>query len=174
MENTEIWKSVPNYEGLYEVSNMGRVKSVERIVEMNGFKKLKKELISIGFKNKKYLAVRLYKNSIQRDFKVHQLVAMAFLGHTPDGTTKIVVDHINDNPKDNRLENLRLLTNRENVSRRGGTSKYVGVCWDKKAKKFKAEIYFNCKKNHLGHFNCETSAHIAYQKALNNYLKQTA
>jgi hypothetical protein len=166
MENTEIWKSVSNYEGLYEVSNMGRVKSVERIVEMNGFKKLKKELISIGFKNKKYLAVRLYKNSIHRDFKVHQLVAMVFLGHTPDGTTKIVVDHINDNPKDNRLENLRLLTNRENVSRRGGTSKYVGVCWNKENKKWQAEIYFNKKKKFLGSFDNEESAFFSYQNAL--------
>jgi ribosomal protein L15E len=72
---------------------------------------------------------------------------MAFLNHTPCGY-KIVVDHIDNNIKtDNRLENLQLITQRENVSKdiKNTSSKYIGVCWHKKAKKWRSSIQINGK-----------------------------
>jgi hypothetical protein len=94
---------------------------------------------------------------------VHQLVAMAFLNHTPCGMN-LVVDHINSNKLDNRVENLQLITQRENSSKdiKNKTSKYTGVSWCKHRGKWLSQIYLNKKTYNLGRFNCELSAHLAY------------
>ena len=162
--NIEIWKDIPNYEGLYQVSSFGRVKSL----------KFKKErILKAETKNKNYLKVCLRidnKNSIKT---VHQLVAIAFLNHTIN-KGKIVVDHIDNNKFNNCLENLQLISHRENISKdKKGTSKYTGVHWDKLNKKWMAKIQKMNKTKYLGLFNCETSAHIQYLKALRNISTQT-
>ena len=92
---------------------------------------------------------------------------MAFLNHEPCGM-KIVVDHINYNIKDNRLVNLRLITNRENTSHRKkkGSSKYTGVCWHKQNLNWVAYIQVKGKNISLGSYKTEYEAHLAYQKAL--------
>ena len=96
---------------------------------------------------------------------------MTFLNHNPDGHN-IVVDHINSNKLDNRLENLRLISNRENLilgkSLKNKTSKYTGVSFFKRDKKWRASIMINGKINNLGFFKDEYQAHLAYQNALNN------
>ena len=99
--------------------------------------------------------------------KNHVLVAMAFLGHVRNGHV-IVVDHINNNISDNRLENLQLITQRQNSSKdkNGYSSKYVGVYLKKKSGKWIAQIIINKKHNYLGIFNTEIEAHKAYEKAL--------
>lgn len=98
----EIWKDVPSYEGLYEVSSLGNIKSLRR------------NKILYPSKEHGYLKTSLRKDGKQRHFSIHQLVAMAFLGHEPCGH-KVVVDHINENKLDNRIENLQIITNKENV-----------------------------------------------------------
>lgn len=168
-QQEEIWKDIPGYEGLYQVSNLGNVKSLERIVLKNG----KYPFLSKGkiLKNnnigKGYLVVFLSKNGNVKMFQIHQLVAIAFLNHIPNGH-KIVVDHINNIRSDNRLENLQTITNRENLSKdkKGGTSKYVGVSWNKAMKKWKSQIRINGNRKHLGYFENELDAHNAYQKEL--------
>lgn len=112
MENQiEIWKDIPGYEEYYQVSNLGRVKSF----------KLKKITILKQYKNtNNYLVVTLHnkkKHFNPKKISVHLLVAMAFLNHKPNKTNEIVVDHINNIRFDNRLENLQLITNRENNSK---------------------------------------------------------
>ena len=137
----------------YKVSDLGDVFSVRNsiILKLDNRGGYKRISINIG-------------NGIKQ-YGVHQLVAMAFLGHRPDGTNKVVVDHINSNKSDNRLENLRLTTNRENLSRRGGASKYVGV--SRFRDKWMSTIRINNKLEYLGLYETEEEAHRAYIKRLN-------
>ena len=173
-QQKEIWKDIPGYEGLYQVSNLGNVKSLDReVIRKDGRvyffegKILKKNKGTKG-----YLCVNLYKKS-KKHFKIHKLVAMAFLNHTPCGY-KIVVDHINNINTDNRVENLQLTSNRENASkdRNNTSSKYTGVSWSKSKNKWRSYITINNKLKHLGYFKDEELAKLAYIKELEILNKQ--
>lgn len=175
MENQkEIWKDVPNYEGYYQVSNLGRVKSVKRIVHRSDGKiqTFKEKILKLANDSHGYLIVNLCKVGNQKVKKVHKLVAMAFLGHNPNGFNEIV-DHIDNNQFNNRLDNLQLTTVRHNSSKdkKWGTSKYTGVSWYKRDEKWAAGIMINGKSKNLGTFDTELEAHQAYQNALNNIIK---
>lgn len=110
----EIWKDIPNYEGLYQASNLGRVKSLERFRKgKNGSlvtikEKILKQQLVCG-----YYQIGLYKQSIQKFHQVHRLVWSAFNGPIPEGYE---VNHINEIKTDNRLENLNLMTHKENCN----------------------------------------------------------
>jgi hypothetical protein len=158
----EIWKDIPEYEGIYQISNLGNIKSLKF-----GKEKILKPYL-IGNKRRLYLGVRLRSEKKIKLFKVHQLVAMAFLHHFPC-CYKIVIDHKNNNQFDNRLSNLHIITNRENrikdIDKSKTSSKYIGVNFDNKRKKWIAYITFNGIKKHLGRFETEYEAHLEYQKA---------
>jgi hypothetical protein len=166
----EIFKDIPGYEGLYQVSNLGRVKSLPRKVCNHKGCHISKEKFLKPGKSKCYYSVVLSnpKLNIIQSKKVHQLVAMAFLGHQPDGTMNKVIDHINNDQSDNRLENLQITTNRENCSKdvKNKTSKYTGVSWCKQKRKWVVRMKINKKYLHLGYFNCESAASIVYQNKL--------
>ena len=101
----EIWKSIKGYEGLYEISSLGRVKNLN--YKGSGKEKiLKNTECSNG-----YLRVGLIKNGKTKMFRVHRLVAEAFIPN-PEG--KPCIDHINTIRNDNRIENLRWVTYEEN------------------------------------------------------------
>lgn len=157
----EIWRSVPGYEGLYEVSDQGNVASLN--YNRTGMRQLMKPNID----SKGYLVVVLWKDGKMKYRKVHQLVAMAFLEHVPNGY-EVVVDHINFDPADNRLDNLQLLSSRQNSARRKypGISKYQGVYWNKHTLAWRSQIMIGEKKYHLGYFASEEVAAYAYKKAL--------
>ena len=159
----EIWKDVIGLEGIYKISSIGRVKSFKYNKEK--FLKLQKA----GSKNKKYYKVTLHNKKINYEKYVHTLVAESFLNHKPNGYN-IVVDHINDDSLDNRLENLQLISQRENAYRNQNsyTSKYKGVCWSKKSNKWTSHIWINPIKKYLGLFENEYDAHLAYQNAVKN------
>ena len=164
----EIYLPVKNYEGLYEVSNLGNIKSLSRIVRHPLSDKLLKErLLKTPTSGNGYLVLNLLKNGKQKTRTVHQLVAEAFLGFVPNGST-LVVNHINFIRSDNRIENLEIVTMRENTNQKHlkSTSKYVGVCWNKTANKWRASIITNRNSKHIGYFTNEYDAHLAYQKAL--------
>lgn len=158
----EIWKDVVGYKGIYQVSNLGNVKVIR-----NGKNSIKKNGTS-----RQYLNVTLSSNGVRKTFRVHQLVAICFLNHKPDGTQNLVVDHINDNAHDNRLENLQIITSRENVSKKKGdyTSKYKGVCWHKATGKWRSKLSIKYKCYWLGIFNTEQEASEAYQNKLKEIL----
>lgn len=156
----EIWKSVPNYMG-YEVSNLGRVRSLDR-TSPKGYN-VKGKVLNQYYGGGGYLQVGLNK----RPFYVHQLVAIAFLGHVPNGRL-IVVDHMDNNKLNNNLNNLQVVTQRENASkdRRNKTSRFTGVSWYKWRKTWVVHIRVNGKNVTLGYFKNEIDAHNAYQKKL--------
>jgi len=162
----EIWKDIPNYEGIYQVSNLGNVKSLN----YNGTKK-ERTLKPAIVKNQNRYYVGLCKQKIVKKYKVHQLVAMAFLGHIPCGY-KLVVDHIDSNPLNNNLDNLQIVTQRENAYKTQGnySSKYKGVSWHKPSKKWRTRIYLNGKPISLGYFNNEEEASQVYQNKLKEIL----
>ncbi len=159
----EEFRDVPGYEGLYQVSNLGNVKSLSRLVKRCGYFLCKERILKNGLSKNGYYTVALSGKS----YYVHKLVAMTFLNHKPCGY-KLVIDHINDNQLDNRVENLQLVTQRENVCKTQGrySSKYKGVNWHKDHKKWMCSIYMNGKKKHLGYFDCELKAHLVYQNKL--------
>jgi len=162
----EIWKDVIGYENLYQISNLGRVKSLERIVNRPNSPYKKKEKILSEHLNNGYLIVSLCKNSIRKSRTVHQLVAVEFLNHKPNGMN-LVIDHINNIKTDNRVENLQIITQRENCSKeKRGNSKYTGIYFCKSTNKWKARIRINDKRKYLGYFINEIEASNAYQNEL--------
>ena len=168
MIKEEVWRDIPNYEGYYQVSNLGNVRSLERVViRRNNIKcsvKLlykKKNILKSG-----YLAVTLTKEGNPKTFTVHKLVAIAFLNHTPNGY-KIVIDHIDNDKLNNNADNLQLITNRKNSSKdRVGSSKYTGVCFHKGKQKWYSSIRINGNLVHLLSTNNEIKAKEMYDMAL--------
>lgn len=169
--NGEIWKDVPGYEGYYQVSDFGNVRSLDRFVHhLDGNTRFQSGRVLKPFDRAGYQSCALSINAIKRSYPVHQLVAMAFLNHTPNGHA-VVVDHINNTPSDNRLENLQLVSNRYNSSKdKKGTSKYTGVSWDSKTKKWIVRAFLNGRQINLGRFMDEIEAALAYQNALKDHL----
>lgn len=107
-ENTdkEIWKDIKGYEGMYQVSSEGRVKSLERIItDKNGHKRTTHgKIIKTRWLSKNnYLKVDLSRNGHYKEHYVHQLVANAFI---PNPDYDFHVRHKNKNKRDNRVENL--------------------------------------------------------------------
>jgi hypothetical protein len=154
------WVDVKNYEGRYKISNTGILVSIK-----NGKQKQLKGSIS----NKGYVQYTL--SCRQRNqynvYTAQQLVAMGFLNHEPCGL-KLVIDHINDNPLDNRLENLQIVSNRFNSCKTQGrySSKYKGVSKTSNGKRWRAGLTINNKSIYLGSFDCEVEAHKAYLNAV--------
>lgn len=155
----EIWKDIIGYEGLYQVSNFGNVKSF-----WFGKETILKQPLCKG-----YCQVSLYKDKKTKTIQVHQLVAIHFLNHKPDGF-KLVINHIDFNIRNNNVENLEIVTPRQNTNQKHlkSSSKYVGVYWHKQMKKWAACILINKKSKHLGFFKIEYDAHLAYEKELSN------
>lgn len=174
IKRNEIWKDIPDYEGYYQVSNLGNVKSVERIIlREDGFiAKYKSKNLSPDLSKHGYHRVVLSKNGKAKNILIHVLVAMAFLNHVPCGY-KIVVDHIDNNSLNNNINNLQLVSQRHNVSkekhRKVFTSSYLGVSFCKQTNKWRADINVKCKLKFLGRFNSELEASNTYQKALQFY-----
>jgi hypothetical protein len=166
----EIWKEVKNHEGIYEVSNVGRVKSLSRIVLKKGIYPFmcKEKILKLQTDKDGYITVSLTdENKIKKMRKVHQLVAESFLNHNPNGL-ELVVNHINFIKNDNRVENLEIVTARVNANKKHiqSASKYVGVTFRKSTGKWQSRIGIKFNRIYLGTFNTEIEAHEAYQKAL--------
>lgn len=123
----EIWKDVLGYEGYYQVSNLGRVKSLEREIWVGQIKKIKKETIMNLPKNTTgYLMVNLCVNKVRKKFLVHRLVASAFI---PNENNLPQINHKDENKENNCVENLEWCNNIynnnyglhcENISRANG------------------------------------------------------
>jgi len=168
----EIWKDVVNYEGVYSVSNLGRVKSLDRVVKFKNTKRpTKGRVLKNRIQQHGYYCVNLSYNGTKKNIEVHKLVAMAFLDHQPNGHN-IVVDHIDGNKLNNCECNLQLVSNRVNSSKDqkklNRTSEYIGVTWNKAVSKWKTHIRHKGKQYFIGYFKNEFEASVYYQNALRN------
>lgn len=167
----EEWRWIVGYEGMYQISNIGRVKSLKFGKE----KILKNRLNSVG-----YLFISLCKDGKQKQILIHQLVAQAFLNHVIDKYT-MVVNHIDGNKLNNRIDNLEVVTNRDNCSsskcfRKNQytfTSKYDNVCWNKKLNKWQSYILYNNIHYYLGLFKIEEDARDSSVLALSHIINGT-
>lgn len=112
-ENRE-WRDIPGYEGLYQVSNYGEVRSLPRITRNGTHIKGRMMRMAKTKKDRGYYFLGLSKDGRVKYHTVHKLVALAFIGPRMDG---MEVDHINEDVTDNRAENLRYLSPLDNKSR---------------------------------------------------------
>lgn len=111
----EIWKPIPGYEGLYSASNLGAIRSEDRIVKhySGGPKKLKGAILAPHTGTWGYLALTLCKENIRTKHRVHRLVLMAFVGEMPKSFDAC---HKDSNRTNNTLENLRWDTRKGNMA----------------------------------------------------------
>lgn len=164
----EFFKNIKGYEGYYQISNLGNIKSLERVLENNGnYRTLKERFKKQSLNSAGYLSTYLHKNGKRKYFQTHQLMAITFLNHIPTGVN-LVVNHINFDKLDNNICNLEVITQRKNTNKKHlkSTSKYTGVCWDSNNKKWKSQIVKNGKKKYLGLFKNEYDAYLSYKKEL--------
>ena len=107
----EIWKDIKGYEGLYQVSNLGRIKGVERYRQNHGkLQKVEEKIKNIRPKSNGYMVVDLYKDNKQKTVLVHRIVAENFICNHEKKQT---VNHVDGNVKNNNVENLQWATFRE-------------------------------------------------------------
>jgi hypothetical protein len=152
----EVWKIIPDFED-YQVSNFGNVLSLKRNIP----KILKKNNKTNG-----YISVSLSKKGFIKQFNIHILVATCFLNHK-SGSYERVVNHIDNNKKNNNIDNLEIISQRQNTSfKKKSSSKYIGVYWHIRDCVWGSQIHINKQKKHLGYFKTEIEASNAYQKAL--------
>lgn len=123
MDRNEVWRDVCGFEGFYQISNLGNIKSLDRYVShgVNGKKFIKGRMMKPHKIQKGYLQVTLRNGKKRRLVVVHRLVAEAFLPEPP--FDNMCIDHINMDKTDNRVCNLEWVTFKENTRR----------AWDKGA-----------------------------------------
>lgn len=165
----EQWRSVPGYEGFYEVSDEGRVRSVSRVVASvsGGRRMAAQEIKGRVSSNTGYRQVHLARCGRYWYTTAHHLVALAFGLLDQPGQ---VVDHINGVRTDNRLSNLRAATRQQNSQNRQGATKrsstgLLGAHYEQQTRKFKACIGVKGKYTTLGRFDTAEAAHAAYLDA---------
>jgi hypothetical protein len=110
----EVWKDIPNYEGYYQVSNYGRIKSLKREVqtERNYLLQIPKEMILKARCDSGYSRYEFCKDGVHKKTSAHRMEALAFIQNTED---KPFIDHIDGNKMNNCLYNLRWCTASENM-----------------------------------------------------------
>jgi len=152
----EVYKDIKGYEGLYKISNLGNIKNNKELI-------LKQSISLNG-----YCKINIYKDKKIKTIQVHQLVAESFLNHKICGH-KLVINHIDFDKTNNNVNNLEIVTTRENTNKKHikSTSNYVGVCWHNTMKKWRSRITINGKTIHIGYFENDFDASEAYYKKLN-------
>ena len=111
----EIWKPISGYEGFYEVSNLGRIRSLERIVECSDGRKrkIKDRTLKGSSYSGGYSGVTLHKDGCAKFVNIHRIVAEAFV---PNPLEKEEVNHKDENPSNNHASNLEWVTHKENIN----------------------------------------------------------
>ena len=145
MEEQEQWKDIKGYEGLYQVSNLGRIKSSERYDSMG--RKVTEKIRKQKLNNRGYSQICLNKNGKKDYFLVHRLVAEAFILN-PSNLPQ--VNHIDENKTNNRVDNLEWVTSKENAN--------YGTRIKRVADKHKKVIYSMSPDGQVMEFSSQTEA----------------
>lgn len=166
----EIWKDVVGYEGYYQVSNLGRVRSVSHISKfMETSRRVKHgQIVKPYLTQYGYNVIRLHRNGIISCFFLHRVVAQAFIKNPEN---KPQIDHINTIRTDNRVENLRWCTNKENCNNPITRRKYIGRC---KGRKHSEESKEKMRAKRIGKLNPFFGKHHSeeYKKSKSKKLVQ--
>jgi hypothetical protein len=163
----EQWKDIPEYEGLYQVSDLGRVKRLDRHKNHSSGKGtfLSKEKIMKQSKGQFYYSVGLYIDLNLKTWLVHHLVSIVFLNHYPK-SNNLVIDHKDNIKENNMLSNLQLISVRENSSKDSvSKSGILGV--RKVLNRFESSIQHNGKIFNLGSFESAKDASEKHKQVLN-------
>lgn len=157
----EEWRQIPEWEGVYEASSLGRIRRIAR-----GPSTQPGHILAPQPTGRGYLQVSLSKGKKKKNLKVSRLVAAAFFGHRVDVHQ---IDHINGCRTDNRADNLRVATQPENSRNRkpnaNNTLKVKGVSFHKRSKRYVARIQINKCRINLGEFRSVEDAVAAYDAA---------
>ena len=166
----ESWKDIPNFEGRYQVSNLGRVKSLSRIVNTgrNGYRKIKEHiLVPRNFNNYQKISIRIHPKRYW--FDIHRLVADAFI---PNPSNLPEVNHKDSNPCNNKVDNLEWCNQSYNIkyAYKYGNAKPTKGCFKK------GNIPHNRKKINQYSKNGEfISSYISIKEASDyTHIKRTA
>lgn len=148
----EEWREIKDYSN-YSVSNLGNVRNnkTNRILKFG-----------LSGNSIKYHRVNLYNYNGMKSWYVHRLVYKTFNKELLDG---YVIDHIDDNPLNNIPENLKQITNRENVYKH---SLHKGIVWDKNRSKWLVRIKLNNKSAYIGRYNDKDEAIKQHKIAFEN------
>ncbi len=168
-KDKETWKDVKGYEGKYQISNLGRVKSFHG----------KKERILKHANTFGYDFVGLYKNGNMVAFKIHRLVAEHFVENANPNEFK-VVNHIDENKTNNHFKNLEWCTGSKNVSysshkrkiRVDNSSGNTGVAWNERRKSWSARLILEGESKINRYFKNKQDAIDAIKEIKINYLKE--
>jgi hypothetical protein len=184
-----IWKDIPEFEGLYQVSNTGLIKSVERYVvnTKSSVRKIKEKIKAAHTTSiVDYLYVPLYKNNQGKNVAVHRAVALAFINNP---NNKPQVNHIDGNKQNNNVYNLEWVTVSENHlhafktglrdkevnrvqmlgTKFNSVSKFHNVSWDKSRQKWVGSVKHHGKALGSKRFNTEIEAAIFVNKLLDDF-----
>lgn len=171
LNNNEIWKPIVKFEDRYEVSSLGRVRSLQ---DNHGKDRINLKKLSLSW-NKQYLQVQLFHKNKNNHRLVHRLVAEAFI---PNPDSKPYINHIDGNKFNNHVSNLEWCTQQENVqhayntglnpsnansikgNKSGLSSNYHNVTWDKSRNKWKASLKDKQKLVFQKRFDSENEAAI--------------
>ena len=147
----EIWKDINEYEGFYQVSNLGNIKSLKRTAnhKCGGTMVVKEKILKQEVVKGNYRRIRLSKHGKTKRFLVHRLVAIAFINIDENRT---FVNHIDKNPSNNNLNNLEWVNKRENQTHAflNKSNKHYAIHYCKSMKSYQISLFYNGIKNYLG------------------------
>jgi len=157
----EIWKDIPDYEGFYQASNLGKIKSLPRTwIVRNGGLHITKEKTLKDSATRGYRQISLCKNNKPRRHAVHRLIIMSF-----QGKSKLQVNHIDGDKANNNLNNLEYCTSSENLKH-----SYALGLQDKKGEKHHFAKFTNKQILDIREKNKSKNMKIGYWKELSEKL----
>lgn len=157
----EIWEDIVGYEGSYQVSNLGRIKSLRRL-RYNSSRWQEERIMKQTTSYDGYMRVILTLNGIKATMSIHRMAAIAFVSNLDNLPQVNHIDKIKSNNAASNLEWMMSRSNKNHSKNKRSASKYPGVGWSAGKSKWVARCYYNKKQNFLGYFDDEKLAASTY------------